>query len=145
MTPQQRSIKWLRDDGWLVATVESWKRFPDFRKGACKCCHQTPMVQLRQDLWGFADLLALSPNGSHYLVQVTDGSNHAKRMVKIMNDPEAAPHALRALKFGMKILVMSWALGGPRGERKTYKMRMEEVTEDMISVPNKAMVAAEDF
>jgi hypothetical protein len=66
-------------------------------------------------------------------------------MGKIMNDPEVAPTALRCLQYGMKILVMSWALAGPRGERKTYKLRMEEITADMISVPNKAMVAAEDF
>jgi hypothetical protein len=144
VTPQARTTAQLRKEGWLVTTVETWKRFPDRNRHYCPVCKNRPMMQVRSDLWGFADLLALHISGTHYLLQVTDNTNHAKRMVKIMNSPDVAPNALRCLQMGMKIAVVSWAQQGPRGEKKRWKMRWEDITPSMISVPVQALVAVEE-
>lgn len=44
----QRSLKHLKDNGWTVAIVEKWKHFPGMKFG------------VRQDVWGFGDILACS-------------------------------------------------------------------------------------
>ncbi|MBI4326652.1 MAG: hypothetical protein HY674_15520 [Chloroflexi bacterium] len=43
MTPTQRSLSKLRAEGWLAVIVERWN----------------PYDRVRQDLFGFADLLAI--------------------------------------------------------------------------------------
>jgi hypothetical protein len=43
MTPTQRSLKALRELGYLVEVVEKWNSF----------------TRTRKDLWGWADLLAI--------------------------------------------------------------------------------------
>jgi hypothetical protein len=142
MTPTERTVAKLRNEGWIVETVEKWKRFPDRNKHQCPACRHTPMIQIRKDLWGFADLLALHVSGAHYLLQVTDNTDHAKRMAKITHHEDVAPWAAKCLQRGMKIAVVSWAQQGPRGEKKVWKMRWEEVTAEMI--PVQALVAVEE-
>ena len=83
----QRSLKRLRDDGWLAEPVERW----------------IPGARVRRDLWGFADVLAL--RGPEVLaVQVTSGSNVAARVKKI-TDSENLP-AVRAANIG--VIVHGW-------------------------------------
>lgn len=43
VSPTQRSLKYLRDNGYTVAIVEHWN----------------PHARIRQDLFGFVDILAL--------------------------------------------------------------------------------------
>ena len=66
MTPTQRSIQYLKDNGMIVAKVEKWNSF----------------VKIRQDLWGF-DLAAVGNDGLLYFVQVTTGSHNAERTAKL--------------------------------------------------------------
>ena len=54
MTPTQRSLKYLREQGYTVAIVERWNAF----------------AKIRQDLFGFIDLLAIKP-GETLAVQTT--------------------------------------------------------------------------
>jgi hypothetical protein len=54
MTPTQRSLKALRELGYLVEVVEKWNSF----------------TRTRKDLWGWADLLAIR-RGEVLAVQVT--------------------------------------------------------------------------
>lgn len=67
MSPTQRSLKLLRAEGFLVATVEKW----------------IPGMNIRQDLFGFGDLLAVSPSKRRFLiVQVTTWPNVGARLKK---------------------------------------------------------------
>jgi hypothetical protein len=86
MTPTQRSLSYLRDEGYLVAIVEHWN----------------PFARIRQDLFGFIDLLAIRRDET-LAVQVT-ASGVSSRVKKI----EASPHLGRVREAGWKIFVHGW-------------------------------------
>ena len=86
MTPTQRSLAYLRDEGYLVAIVEHWN----------------PFARNRQDLFGFIDLLAIRRDET-LAVQVT-ASGVSSRVKKI----EASPHLGRVREAGWKIFVHGW-------------------------------------
>mgnify|MGYP001553185756 CR=1 FL=1 len=65
-SPTQRSLKKLRDEGWLADVVEKW----------------IPGANIRRDLYGFIDILCIS--GSETLaVQATSYAHVADRVKKI--------------------------------------------------------------
>lgn len=64
-SPTQRSLEYLREQGYTVAIVEHWN----------------PWAKIRQDLWGWCDLLAIRKN-EVLAVQVT-ASAVATRIKKI--------------------------------------------------------------
>ena len=119
MTPSARSVRYLRERGWIVANVEKW----------------IPQTKRRLDVFGFADLLAANAElpelklegsvlhvpGTIALVQVTSGSNHDARKDKIL----AEPLAQKWKDAGGVILLHSWAKRGPRGKRKLWTLREE--------------------
>lgn len=107
MTPTQRSLKKLRDDGWTVAITERWN----------------PFAHIRQDLFGFIDLLALSPGRGILAVQTTSGANVAARIDKIKAEPKAA--IFKAC--GGSVVVHGWRKVGPRGKVKHWECREEWV------------------
>lgn len=89
MTPSQRSIAWLKANGYeLVQKVEKWNSF----------------AHLHQDLWG-GDILAISVNPpTTMLVQVTSGSNSSARVEKLR-----ALESTKTLKLaGWLIQVHAW-------------------------------------
>lgn len=106
MTPTQRSLRKLRTAGYLVAVVEKWN----------------PHARIRQDLFGFADLLGFRGD-EVLLVQTTSGSNVAARLTKIAGLPVAA-----AWRNGSnrRLVVHGWRKTGPRGKRKTWQCREVE-------------------
>ena len=127
-SPTQRSTKYLRDRGWIVARVEQRLHMP-----------KSPFP-ITKDAFGFADLLAAKSHGDNFyvdtavghgavimygepgqiaLVQVTSGSNHNARKAKIAAEPLAA----KWKDAGGMILLHSWAKKGPRGKRKTWTLR----------------------
>lgn len=66
MTPTQRSLKMLREDGWSCWIVEKWN----------------PHARVRVDLFGVADILCV--RGADTLaVQTTSGSNVSARVKKL--------------------------------------------------------------
>ena len=87
MTPSQRSIKHLRDDGYQVANVETFNYF----------------TKRKHDLFGCIDLLAIG-NGETLAVQVTSKSNMSARVKKI-EESEALPEMLRS---GWRVIVHGW-------------------------------------
>jgi len=103
MSPTQRSIAKLKADGWLVAIVEKFN----------------PFVKVRQDLFGFADLLAIKGDVSLY-VQTTSGSNVSAHVTKIKEHPNAAIILASPTR---QIVVHGWAKRGPRGKRKLWECR----------------------
>lgn len=71
-SPTQRSLEFLRKHGYRAAVVEKFNSF----------------VKRRQDLFGFADIIAVGHN-EILLVQTTSASNFASRATKI-RESEAA-------------------------------------------------------
>lgn len=107
MSPCQRSLKLLRDRGYLVAITERWNQY----------------AKVRQDLFGFIDLLAVKGD-TILAVQTTSGDNVSARLDKINNEPRA----LLWLAPSRKILIHGWRRVGARGKRKLWECREIEVT-----------------
>lgn len=99
MTPTQRSLKKLRDEGFECDVVEKW----------------IPFARIRKDLFGFADILAYNQYRTIF-VQTTTASNASARVKKIRSLPV---HAIW-LGSNREIHVHSWAKRGGRGKRKTW-------------------------
>lgn len=107
MTPTQRSLKLLRSEGWLVAVVEKWNSH----------------VKIRQDLFGFGDLLAVRGD-LVMLVQTTSGSNVAARRQKIIDTPASATWLAGVWR---EIEIHGWRKVGARGKRKLWECRREKL------------------
>lgn len=119
--PCQRSLQHLRENGWTVAIVEKW--IPPRGKMP---------FGVRQDVWGFGDLLACRPRkqiGPFYydsavaLVQTTAASGHAAHKAKILAIPEF--HQWK--EAGGLVFLHSWGKKGPRGKRKVWTLREEQL------------------
>jgi len=82
-----RSTVHLRDQGYLVATVEHYNSF----------------TKRKHDLWGCIDLLCIG-NQETVAVQVTSRSNLSARRHKI-EESEAYPEMLRS---GWRIVLHGW-------------------------------------
>ena len=72
-SPTTLSLKALRDAGYVAAVVE----------------HFNPHKRIRQDLFGFIDIIAIRP-GETLAVQTTSRSNMAARVRKIAEHPNVA-------------------------------------------------------
>ena len=111
MTPTARSMKWLRDRGFIVCRVEQRLHMP-----------KSPFP-ITKDAFGFGDLLAADPARCEiYLVQVTSTGNLNKRCEKIHTDPKVSTLALQWLQAGGSIWVHGWAKRGARGKPKRWSI-----------------------
>lgn len=98
----------------IVAVVERWNAH----------------AHIRQDLFGCIDLVALDEKTPGVVgVQATSGSNHNHRVTKIV----AEPLAELWVRCGNRLMVISWAKKGPRGKRKVWTARMEEIGLEMFA------------
>lgn len=113
MKPQQRTLNELAKRGYLCASVERRKSFPDRKKHPCKVCGNNPMISVSVDLWNVFDIVAVHPDiGASYLehcnkilfVQTTSRNNHSTRRNKIL----ASMEAKLVLLSGARILIQSW-------------------------------------
>lgn len=86
-SPTQLTLKKLRNDGYLVAVTEHWNQY----------------AKIRQDLFGFVDVLGLR-QGETIAVQATSYSNVSARVKKILNHENID----MARKAGWKIEVWGW-------------------------------------
>ena len=89
-SPTQRSIALLKERGYLTAIVEKFNP------------HVGPFG-IRQDLFGFGDLLALR-KGEILLVQTTSGDHMAERVTKIVEHDNYP----RVIESGMQVAVHGW-------------------------------------
>jgi hypothetical protein len=103
VTPTQRSLAKLRADGWTTAIVEHWNAH----------------ARIRQDLFGFIDILALR-DGETLAVQATSGSSVAARVAKIAAS-ETAPIVRKA---GWRIEVWGWR----KNAAGKHVLRVEDVS-----------------
>lgn len=86
-SPTQRSLKRLREQGYLVQVVEHWNAH----------------ARIRQDLFGFIDVLAVR-EGEILGVQACSGTDAAKRVRKIADHPNVG----MVRKAGIRIEVWAW-------------------------------------
>jgi len=114
VTPTQRTLAYLRKQGMQVGILEHWNP-------------HVPPHGIRQDLWGFGDLLctrtvnASDEYATFFIVQCTSGANHSARRLKILGIPEARVW----VENGGGILILSWAKRGERGNVKRWTAREE--------------------
>lgn len=107
-TTGARTLKLLRDRGWMCAMVERWN----------------PYVKIRQDLHGLFDIHALQAAGICWGVQCTSNDSVAKHIDKMRRNKNYYEWLIR----GGRILVVGWAKKGGRGERKVWTPREIELT-----------------
>ena len=87
MSPTARTKRLLESEGFIVEVVERW----------------IPGANIRRDLWGFLDVLAIR-DGLTLGVQVTTADHLADRRRKIV----ASPLLPRVLLAGWKVEVHGW-------------------------------------
>lgn len=86
-TPTRRTLKLCRDHGWTCQVVERWN----------------PFAKVRQDLFGFIDLVAMT--GTQIVgIQATSGANVAARITKIRENPKSEEW----LRSGGRLFVHGW-------------------------------------
>lgn len=87
ISPTQRSLQYLRNQGYLAAVTEHWN----------------PFAKVRQDLYGFVDVLALH-DGKTLAIQTTSTSNFSARRRKIL-EHENLPILIAA---GWQVVIHGW-------------------------------------
>jgi hypothetical protein len=102
MTPTQRSLIYLREQGYLCEVVEKWNSF----------------TKTRKDLWGWCDILAIREN-EILAVQVT-AAGVSSRIKKIM-ESDTLPIVRKA---GVRIEVHGWR----KNVKGRYVMRIEDIS-----------------
>jgi hypothetical protein len=88
-SPTQRSLRLIRERGWLVQVVETFNLFSNTRR----------------DLFGFGDLVAIGSERI-VIVQTTSGSNLSARRTKILTECRRAAEAW--LRAGGLIELHGW-------------------------------------
>lgn len=96
-SPTQLSLKKLKEEGYLVAITERWN----------------PFAKIRQDMFGFIDLLAVREN-EVLAVQTTSASNMSARAKKIADSENVG----MVRKSGIKIHIHGWVKNGRKWECK---------------------------
>lgn len=109
LSPTQRTLKLLRDRGFTCAVTERWN----------------PFAKIRQDLFGFIDIVALR-GGKIIGVQCTSRDNIAARSKKIQDLVEAQDWSMA----GGLIWIIGWGKVGARGERKKVQPRLVRLQYD---------------
>jgi len=112
-SPTARSLVQLRKDGYIAQVVERWNSF----------------ANIRQDLFGFIDIVAIHPEQKGVLaIQATSnsGGNVSAHHKKII----AEPRSRLWLKCGNRILLWGWSKKGARGKRKLWTLTSIDITLD---------------
>ncbi len=108
-TPTEKTMAWLRGQGYVVAKVE--QTVSRFR----------PTV----DLFGCIDVVALKPGVPGVLgVQATTDRHLAERVAKV----KAEPRADVWVACRNKLLVVGWALRGEPGKRKVWTPKVVDLS-----------------
>jgi len=90
MKPTERTLKYLRDDGWTADMIERWIRNPKHPAGG-----------FRKDYLGFGDILAF--RGPETLIVQSCGSAFAEHVKTIL----ALPDAYEWVKH-RKLMLIGW-------------------------------------
>lgn len=104
-SPTQRTLKKLKDEGYVAAIVERWN----------------PFARIRQDLYCFVDVLGLK-DGETLAVQTTTQAHQAERIKKI----KAHPNYKVLKKASWTIHVHGWRKL-KKGKRYLWECRVVEI------------------
>ena len=107
-SPTQRSKAHAESLGYHVAIVEKFNQW----------------AKVRQDLFGFGDLLCMKEGHVLVLIQTTTTGNMKSRIAKI----HQLKNAWRWITTGNTIEVWGWAIRGKKGTRKKYELKRHIVT-----------------
>lgn len=121
-SPTSRTLAALRAEGWTCAVVERWN----------------PHARVRQDLWGFCDLLACAAGRGTIAVQACAGSGLAAHRDKLLAEPRLREWLLASKDNRCE--VWAWRKLGARGKRKVYEHRIDRAELDDLG----AVVFRED-
>ena len=130
MTPTQRSLKHARTVGYTAAVVEHWNSF----------------VKIRQDLFGWIDILAVRAGSPGVLgIQTTTGAHAAERVTKAIGNK-----ALQVwLEASNRLEVWSWTKhkrklrSGGYGKGFQFDLTIRAVTAlDLAGLPELAACSA---
>lgn len=105
----QKTLDYLRDAGWLCAITEHWNSY----------------ARIRQDLFGFCDILAIRGDLTWY-VQCTSWACVSARRTKILASPLAPTVDNGTTR---RIVVMGWKKGDrkqPRVEFYPFNLNQEK-------------------
>lgn len=103
-SPTQRSLALMRKEGYVCAIVEHWN----------------PFANIRQDLYGFIDIVCLRGGEVGVLgIQTTSTGNINARIKKI----QANPNYILWLQTGNRIEVQGWAKRGKAGKVKHWTVK----------------------
>jgi hypothetical protein len=108
-----RTMKWLRDRGFLADNVERYNAYTKRRNDWCQ----------------FADIIAIHEEHKVWFVQTTSGTNHASHFNQMVRNEKV----LKTMKCGGKVILISWSKRGKKGKRKLWTPRIVQLEEsDMI-------------
>lgn len=135
MSPTQRTLAECRKRGYPAQVVEQ----------------TIPRTFIKRDLFGCIDIIAIERCCPEHAdgeccaprvlaIQATGGSgSHAHRRTKVLAEPRIR-HWLLA---GGRFEIWSWNKRGARGKRKTWTLRIEEITlADFNARPGQVLHAA---
>lgn len=112
VSPTQRSLRLLRQEGGCPAIVEKFNSF----------------IKIRQDAWGFVDIISLNPSkGEITFVQVTTMAHLPEHREKCF----ANPNLKNLLDAGGVFELHGWRklkekiLNGKKGRREVWKCEIE--------------------
>ena len=108
----ERTLKRLRDEGYLVAKVEHWN----------------PFAHKRQDLFGFIDVLAIKKNQPILAVQVCGDDSRAAHVASLESNEAFRVWRYTGLEEDASIIqVWSWGKHGAKGKRKVWTVNITEL------------------
>lgn len=110
MSPTQRSLKHLRDDGATAAVVERWNNH----------------ARIRQDLFGFIDIVALDGGTGVLGVQTTTAKNIMSRVWKVYDKDDLCEIAKKWLSKGNRIEFHGWKKVKNRWRCKIIDLTLEQ-------------------
>ena len=104
ISPTQRTLKLMRSEGYTCAIVE----------------HYNQWANIRQDLYGFIDIVCLRGDNRGILgIQTTSTGNINARIKKI----QANPIYILWLQCGNQIEVQGWSKKGKKGKVKHWTVK----------------------
>lgn len=137
MNETQRTMEWLRNQGYLVCKTEYWQQsnaergivqaakagnWQATRKAVDNAKKYGPGI--RRDLFGFIDIVALG-QGDIIAVQCTSTGNLGARSTKIK--VERRTEAIEWLSSGGRIWLVGWKKYAKPVERKWWRHTLREL------------------
>ena len=116
MSPTVRSLKYLRQLGYLAEPCERW----------------IPRLEIKRDLLGVADIIACHPRDKVFLlVQATSIAHVGDRLARCRKSPQLAAW----LKAGGRFVVQGWGQRDSRWILKEVELRGEDMEPVVLQAP----------